>query len=90
MNKTEIIEAMAAKAGFSKAQAKVALDAFLDSVTETLVAGDKVALIGFGAFSVAEKAERRGVNPATLQQIVIPAKRVVKFKPGGLLSEAVE
>ena len=74
----------------SKADAKKALDAFVSSVTNAMKAGDKVALVGFGTFSVSERAARTGINPATKQEIAIPAKKVVKFKPGAELSEAVE
>ena len=65
MNKTELINAMAEKAGLSKVDAKKALDAFVEAVSESLVKGDKVALIGFGTFGVTEKAARTGINPAT-------------------------
>ena len=64
MNKTELINAMAEKAGLSKVDAKKALDAFVEAVSESLVKGDKVALIGFGTFGVTEKAARTGINPA--------------------------
>ena len=79
MNKTELINAMAEKAGLSKVDAKKALDAFVEAVSESLVKGDKVALIGFGTFGVTEKAARTGINPATKQKITIAAKKVVKF-----------
>ena len=65
MNKSELISAMAAEAGLSKADSKRALDAFIASVTKALKAGDKVALVGFGTFSVMERAGRVGINPAT-------------------------
>ena len=65
MNKSELISAMAAEAGLSKADSKRALDAFIASVTKALKAGDKVALVGFGTFSVTERAGRVGINPAT-------------------------
>lgn len=90
MNKSELISAMASEAQMSKADAKKALDAFVSSVTNAMKAGDKVALVGFGTFSVSERAARTGINPATKQEIAIPAKKVVKFKPGAELSEAVE
>lgn len=85
MNKTELISAMAAEAGLSKADSKKALDAFIASVTKALKGGDKVALVGFGTFSVAERAARIGINPATKAQIKIPAKKVAKFKAGSEL-----
>ena len=82
MNKAELVKAIAAESGLSKKDSEAALNAVVASVTKALKDGDKVALIGFGTFSVAEKAERKGVNPATKQEIVIPAKKVVKFKAG--------
>lgn len=90
MNKTDLINAMAAEAGLNKADAKKALDAFISTVSKSLVEGDKVVLIGFGTFSVAEKSERKGINPATKQQITIPAKKVVKFKVGSELAENIK
>ena len=82
MNKAELISAMAAEAGLSKVESKKALDAFIVSVTKALKAGDKVSLVGFGTFSVVERAERTGINPATKKTIQIPAKKVAKFKAG--------
>ncbi|MCX4258984.1 MAG: HU family DNA-binding protein [Muribaculaceae bacterium] len=90
MNKTELVNAISEKAGLTKAQSKDALDAVIASISEALVANDKVALIGFGTFSVAEKAARTGVNPATKQKIEIPARKVVKFKAGSELTDAVK
>ena len=86
MNKADLISAMAAEAGLSKVESKKALDAFVASVTKALKAGDKVALVGFGTFSVAERAERTGINPATKAAIKIPAKKVAKFKAGSELT----
>ena len=88
MNKSELINAMAAESGLSKADAKKALDAFIASVTRAMKEGDKVALVGFGTFSVSERAARTGINPSTKQTIEIPAKKVVKFKPGAELEMA--
>ena len=90
MNKSELINAMAEEAGLSKADAKKALDAFVSTVSKTLAGGDKIVLIGFGTFSITEKGERTGINPATKQQITIPAKKVVKFKAGAELAEKVK
>ena len=87
MNKTQLIDAMAAKAGISKADSKKALEAFMESVNEALIAGDKVALVGFGTFSVSERAERTGRNPQTGESITIAAKKVVKFKAGAGMGE---
>ncbi|MBR5727260.1 MAG: HU family DNA-binding protein [Muribaculaceae bacterium] len=89
MNKTELINAIAAEAKLTKVQAKAALEATLKAIEETLVKGDKVALIGFGTFAVNEKAARTGVNPATGKKIQIPAKKVVKFKAGADLAKKV-
>ena len=88
MNKSDLISAMAAEAQMSKADAKKALDAFITSVTNAMKAGDKVSLVGFGTFSVSERAERTGINPST--KATIPAKKVAKFKAGAELSAAVE
>ncbi len=82
MNKTELIDAVAAKAGLSKVDAKKALDAVLGSIAEAVKSGDKVALVGFGTFSVSERAARTGRNPQTGATIEIAAKKSVKFKAG--------
>ena len=89
MNKAELIDAMAANAGISKAEAKKALDAFVDATTGALKKGDRVALVGFGSFSVSTRAARKGRNPQTGQEINIAAKKVVKFKAGGDLATKV-
>lgn len=86
MNKSELISAMATEAGLSKADSKKALDAFIASVTKAVKSGDKVALVGFGTFSVTERSARTGINPSTKAKIEIPAKKVVKFKPGAELT----
>ncbi len=82
MNKSELISAIAENAGLTKADAKKALDGFINVTTEALKKGDKVALIGFGTFDVAERKARVGLNPQTKEKIQIPAKKVIKFKPG--------
>ncbi|MBN1115758.1 MAG: HU family DNA-binding protein [Bacteroidales bacterium] len=89
MNKAELIDAMAASAGLTKADAKKALDAFIDSTSGALKKGDKVALVGFGTFSVAERSARTGRNPQTGKEIKIAAKKVAKFKAGSELAGAV-
>jgi DNA-binding protein HU-beta len=89
MNKAQLIDAMAEKAGLTKADAKKALDAFTDTTTAALKGGDRVALIGFGTLSVAERGARTGRNPQTGKEIKIPAKKVVKFKAGADLAGAV-
>jgi DNA-binding protein HU-beta len=90
MNKAQLIDAMAAKADISKADAKKALDAFIEATGEALSNGDKVALVGFGSFSVSERSARTGRNPQTGKEIQIPAKKVVKFKAGSELSDKVK
>ncbi len=90
MNKGELIDVIAAEAGISKASAKKALDATLDAVKNALAKGDKVSLIGFGTFSVAERAARTGINLQTKAAITIPAKKVAKFKAGAELANAVK
>lgn len=90
MNKAQLIDAMAEKAGLSKADSKKALDAFIESVSDTLKTGDRIGLVGFGSFSVTERGERTGINPRTKESIVIPAKKVVKFKAGAELAEVIK
>jgi DNA-binding protein HU-beta len=90
MNKTELIDAVAAKAGLSKVDARKALEAVLTTVSEVVKKGDKLAILGFGTFSIVEKSARRGVNPQTKQAIDIPARKVVKFKVGAELAKAAE
>ena len=89
MNKTELIGKIAEGAGLTKADAKKALEATTAAIKDALVAGDKVALIGFGTFSVNERPAREGINPATKQKITIAAKKVAKFKAGADLDEAL-
>ena len=89
MNKSELIDAMAAHAGISKASAKMALEAFLGSVSSTLKGGGRVSLVGFGSWSVSQRAARDGRNPQTVATIKSPAKKVVKFKAGAELSITV-
>jgi DNA-binding protein HU-beta len=89
MNKTELVEKIAAGAGLSKVDSKKALEATIAAIKDALVAGDKVALVGFGTFSVSERPAREGINPATKQKISIAAKKVAKFKPGAELADAI-
>lgn len=89
MNKSELIEAMAQDANISKAAAKSALESFISNITSTLQKDGKVSLVGFGTFSVAERAARQGINPSTKKPIKIAAKKVAKFKAGADLSNAV-
>jgi DNA-binding protein HU-beta len=90
MNKAELIDSIADGANLSKADAKRALDAFLDATGGALKKGDKVALVGFGTFSVSKRAARKGRNPQTGKEINIAAKNVVKFKAGSELSNKVK
>lgn len=90
MNKAELIDAMASESGLTKADAKKALDAFITATTGSLKKGDRVALVGFGSFSVSSREERKGRNPQTGKEIVIPAKKVVKFKAGAELADVVK
>ena len=89
MNKTELIEKIAEKSKLTKVDAKKALDATIEAIKEALVAGDKVALIGFGTFSVNTRAAREGINPRSNERIQIPEKKVAKFKAGADLADAL-
>ncbi len=90
MNKQELVDAIAEKAGLSKADSRKALDAFVATVKDVLKANDKLSLVGFGTFSVAERKAHKGVNPSTKQKIEIPAKKIAKFKAGADLADAVK
>ena len=90
MTKSELIDAVAAKAGLSKTDASKALAATLESVTEALKSGDKVALIGFGTFNVSLRAARTGKNPQTGEALAIPASKAAKFKAGRQLKDSVD
>ena len=90
MNKSQLIDAIAAKSGLSKADSKKALEGTIDAITAALKEDDKIALVGFGTFSVEERAARTGINPATREKIEIAAKKVAKFKAGAELSEAIK
>ena len=89
MNKSDLIDGMAADAGISKAAAKAALESFMGSVTNTLKGGGKVALVGFGTFSVSKRAARTGRNPQTGKAIKIPARKVPVFRPGKELKNKI-
>ena len=89
MNKTELVEKIAAGAGLSKVDAKKTLDATVAALKDALVAGEKIQLVGFGTFSVNERPAREGINPLTKQKISIAAKKVAKFKPGAELADAL-
>lgn len=89
MNKAELIDAIAEKSGLTKVDSKKALDAFVESTVDALKKGDRVALVGFGSFSVATRAARDGRNPKDNTPLKIPAKKVVKFKAGSELGANV-
>lgn len=89
MNKTELIDKIAAEAGLTKADSKKALEATVSVIKAALAAGDKVQLVGFGTFAVAEKPARDGINPRSGEKITIAAKKVAKFKAGADLDEAL-
>ena len=89
MNKSDLIDAMAADAGITKAAAKKALESFLGNVEKSLKKGDRVSLVGFGCWSVSKRAAREGRNPQTGKTIKIAAKKVVKFKAGSDLQNSV-
>ncbi|HBK29075.1 MAG TPA: DNA-binding protein [Parabacteroides sp.] len=90
MNKTELISAVAKKAGMTQVESKKAVEALFETISEQLKAGDKISVLGFGTFSVSEKAARTGINPRTKETIEIAARKVVKFKPGSELADAIK
>jgi len=90
MNKAQLIDAIAAEANLTKADAKRALDAFVTTTTKALKKNDRVALVGFGSFAVSKRNARTGRNPQTGAPITIKAKKVVKFKAGSELADAVQ
>lgn len=85
MNKSELVKAIAEESGLSQAASKKALEATVEAIAKAIKEGDKVALVGFGTFSVVKRAARNGVNPSTGQKIKIAAKQVAKFKPASNL-----
>ncbi|MBQ1936013.1 MAG: HU family DNA-binding protein [Clostridia bacterium] len=90
MNKTELIANIADKAGLSKKDAEKALNAFIGSVEEALIKGDKVQLVGFGSFETRERAARKGRNPQTKKEITIPASKAPVFKAGKAFKDAIK
>lgn len=90
MNKNELIASVAEKAEISKKDAEAAVKAVTEAITEALAEGDKVALVGFGTFSVKERAARTGINPKTKETVEIPAAKVPAFKAGSALKDAVK
>ena len=89
MNKTELIEKIAAGSGLSKNASKKALEATIVALKDALKAGDKISLVGFGTFSVGERPAREGINPLTKEKIQIAAKKVIKFKAGADLADSL-
>ena len=89
MNKSDLVAAMAAKTGDTKKSAEETLNAFVDVVTDALVKGEKVQLVGFGSFEVRKRAARKGRNPQTKEEIKIPASKAPVFKAGKALKETV-
>lgn len=89
MTKAELVSAMAAKTGMTKRTAERALNALMDAITESLRQGDRVALVGFGTFAVARRAERTGRNPRTGVAVKIPARRLPVFRAGKNLRDAI-
>lgn len=89
MNKADLIAAIAAKTGETKKSAEASVNAFVDVITESLVKGDKVQLVGFGSFEVRKRAARKGRNPQTKEEIKIPASKAPVFKAGKSLKEAI-
>ena len=89
MKKVELVEAVAEKAGLTKADATRAVDAFVETVKEALVKGDKVPLVGFGTFATSKRDARNGRNPQTGETVKIPARTAVTFKAGSKLKDAV-
>ena len=89
MNKTELVAAVAEKTGLSKKSSDAAVAAVVDAITESLVNGEKVQLVGFGSFEVKNRSARTGRNPQTKEEIEIPASRVPVFKPGKALKDTV-
>ena len=90
MNKAELISAIAEESNLTKVDSKKALDAFMKATSEALKNGDRVALVGFGSFSVVDRSARTGRNPQTGKEIKIEAKKVVKFTPGAELKAKVK
>jgi len=90
LNKTQLVSAVAADIGISKVEAEKAIKSTIDNIKKELASGGNVTLIGFGTFSVVQRAARTGKNPQTGETIQIAEKRVAKFKPGKVLSEAVD
>jgi DNA-binding protein HU-beta len=90
VNKAELVDSIAERAGISKKDAGEAVEAMLDTIGQALVSGDKVQLTGFGTFEVRDREERKGRNPQTGAEIAIPARRVPAFRPGKVLKDSLQ
>ncbi|MEW6218276.1 MAG: HU family DNA-binding protein [Thermodesulfobacteriota bacterium] len=90
MNKSDLVERMASEADISKAAAEKALNGLIDGIVDALGSGDRVTLVGFGTFSVAERAARQGRNPRTGSMMKIEARKVARFKPGSRLTDNIK
>ncbi|MEB2268097.1 HU family DNA-binding protein [Priestia megaterium] len=90
MNKTELVDAVATKSELTKQDSKKAVDALLETISNTLAKEEKLQLVGFGTFEIRERAERTGRNPQTGEEMTIPASKAPAFKPGKELKEAVK
>ncbi len=89
MTKTDLVSMIAERGDYTNKDAEKALNAVIDSITAALTSGEKVSLVGFGTFEVRDKAERKGVNPQTHEEIIVPARKSPAFKAGKALKEAV-
>ena len=89
MNKAELITAVAQKSGLSRKDADKVVASVFESISETLAAGEKVSIVGFGSFEVKERKEHEGINPSTKEKMMIPASKSPVFKPGKQLKDAV-
>ena len=89
MNKSELVSAIAADTKLTKKDVEAVVKSFIDNVSKSLEKGDDVQLIGFGTFTVVDRAERKSINPATKQEMIVPASKSPKFKAGKALKELV-
>lgn len=89
MNKAELITVLTEKSGLAKKDNEKVLNALIEAITEQLQQGDKISLVGFGTFEVKERAERKGRNPKTMEELLIPASKAPSFKAGKALKDAV-
>lgn len=89
MNKAELVAALSKKSNLTKKDSEIALNAFMDTIKETLKKGDKISLVGFGSYEAVKRKARKGMNPQTKEEIKIPAKKAIVFKAGKTLKELV-